>query len=502
VTVLFTTEGRKAVESRGYGSYPGSFRRARYVGSVPLVGNLSYSYAKIYKTQPWVYAAVQKFARAVGQLPLKVYRGEGEAKERIREDGTSAGALVSLLREPYRRCTPTHFKRTWESSMKVYGNFFAVKRDPFAEASSLGLPTGLYPVGWWRVEPIEDPPGTLAYYVIRDDMGKPYPFMPEEVIHDGYWSPDSVVGISPLEPLRRTLAIEDATSRATLASYANGVRPFGALVSTQGRPFTADQAANIRAEMEETYGGVDKAFRLAVLGGGLSFEKMEMGFHEQELIPVRKLAREEVAAAMSIDPTQIGILDRATFSNVTEAHRGFYMDSVGPDLVGIEETLEAQLLRLEPEWADLDLEFDMNEVLKADVGARGTFYAQLIRLGFTPNEIRKLENLPPLAGAWANSGYVARELQPLDEELQGGGRMSVAELAVALQKIYLSVGKVITAQEAREILDREGAELGALPGDLPNVPSGLGGQPSAEEAAEEAVRALVGHWLQAGGTQG
>ena len=56
------------------------------------------------------------------------------------------------------------------------------------------------------------------------------------------------------------------------------------------------------------------------------------------------------------------------------------------------------------------------------------------------NEVRALEDMPPLDSA-AGSGMDAR---------------SIAE---ALQKIYLAVGKVVSADEAREILNRDGAGL-------------------------------------------
>ena len=57
----------------------------------------------------------------------------------------------------------------------------------------------------------------------------------------------------------------------------------------------------------------------------------------------------------------------------------------------------------------------------------------------------------------------------VDEGAQSG--LSARELAEAIQKIYLGVGKVIDATEAREILNREGAGL-SIPGPFPD-----GGQP-------------------------
>jgi hypothetical protein len=93
----------------------------------------------------------------------------------------------------------------------------------------------------------------------------------------------------------------------------------------------------------------------------------------------------------------VGILDRATFSNVTELHKSLYQDVLPPLLVGIEEDFEQQLI---PDWPDLIqsnayLEFNLAEKLK------GTFedQARVMQTAtgapwLTRNEARARMNLP------------------------------------------------------------------------------------------------------------
>ncbi len=71
-------------------------------------------------------------------------------------------------------------------------------------------------------------------------------------------------------------------------------------------------------------------------------------------------------------------------------------------------------------------------------------YAVALDKGFmTVDEVRALENMRPL-----------------------GAREDVRNLVEMVQKIYLGVGTVMTASEAREILNRSGANLqGPGPGD-------------------------------------
>jgi hypothetical protein len=99
----------------------------------------------------------------------------------------------------------------------------------------------------------------------------------------------------------------------------------------------------------------------------------------------------------------------------------------------------------------------MDEVLRGDFEARAESYS--VADWMTIAEKRQLENLPFIEGTdriMINSASV-----PLVED--DGAGLSPQDLAQMLQKIYLAVGTVISADEAREILNRGGANLGTTP---------------------------------------
>jgi HK97 family phage portal protein len=127
-----------------------------------------------------------------------------------------------------------------------------------------------------------------------------------------------------------------------------------------------EEREELRQEIHDTHGGVDQAFRLMLLSGGMDFKGMSQTAVEAELIEQRKLDREEVAAVYDIPPPLIGILDHATYSNVAEMHRMLYVTVLGPPLVMLEETIKAELIDPEPAWEGHFVEFDLSEVLKGD----------------------------------------------------------------------------------------------------------------------------------------
>jgi HK97 family phage portal protein len=65
----------------------------------------------------------------------------------------------------------------------------------------------------------------------------------------------------------------------------------------------------------------------------------------------------------------------------------------------IEQALEKQLLSRSERDAGIRIEFNLEGLLRGDSKARAEFYASGLQNGWrTINEVRELENLPPVTG--------------------------------------------------------------------------------------------------------
>jgi hypothetical protein len=165
-----------------------------------------------------------------------------------------------------------------------------------------------------------------------------------------------------------------------------------------------------------------------VVGGGADVKQLSHTAKEAELIKSRMLNREEVAAVYDIPPPMIGILDKATYSNINEQHRMLYMTVLRPWLTLVEETIEAHLIDGEAAFEGVFLEFDLGEVLKGDAKERAEAFRAFLESGvYTINELRQLENQPPINHPLANQPLIpANNLAPLDAIGQapptGGGK--------------------------------------------------------------------------------
>jgi HK97 family phage portal protein len=389
VTVLQTTGGPVPIARKAspIGAASGRSSRAASAGYIQLlVRGTAATYEGMYRSQVWVWVVVNKLARGVARLPLKVYQldADGESRRRVRE-----GPIARLLASPWPRASAWDWKLFVMQSLAIHGNALLAK----ASREPTGLPLELWPVPWRHVEVIVRGDGSVEGYVFHGTEGR-VGLAPEDVVH--LRTTAGAVGISPLEPLARTLAIEHAAQEWAAATFRNAARPSGAFVTS--RTLARDSIPRLRAELEAIYGGVENAGRFAILDQDLKFSPISQSAVDTALIEHRKLTREEVAAAYDVPPPMIGILDRATFSNIETQHQMLYMDSLGPWLTMIEEGLQAQLLGgiedLRGQW----VEFDLSEVLKADTATRAQAYTRFLQGVYTPDELRRLENLPPVGG--------------------------------------------------------------------------------------------------------
>jgi HK97 family phage portal protein len=400
---LISREGRATWMRRGsvpFSSWAGG-------GAIRLSGEgRSVSYHSIYRAQPWVGISINKLARQISRLPLKVYEIDSQGDHvRVRE-----GSLVERLKNPYPRCSPAQFKQKISFPMLLHGNAVIAKDRPNRGAP----PANLVPLDWRYVSPDFEDGRPVDFWTLERSGNRMF-FAPEEVVHFAWEAGDSDLGISPLEQLGVTLRLEDSAQRYGASSFTNAARPSGALIAPAEANIDPEERQELREELRQTQQGEDNAFNLLFLTGGLDFKAFSHTAVEAALIEQRKLNREEVAAVYDIPPPLIGILDHATYSNVAEMHRMLYMTVLGPWLTLIEETLQAQLIDPEPAWEGLHVEFDLSEVLKGDTKERIDALKTGISTGlYTINEARKIENLPRIDNAVCDEPLIpVNNMQPV-----------------------------------------------------------------------------------------
>jgi phage portal protein BeeE len=171
----------------------------------------------------------------------------------------------------------------------------------------------------------------------------------DTVLHIAWWSPLGPAGCQPAAAARRHAEHRGRRAAPPEAMLANGARPPSAI--TVDKEFLGSRRPSARS-CSPTCARTSRDLRRpreqrppALLPPGLDWKPVGHTAVEAALIDQRKVAREEVCGVYQIPPPMLGILDRATFSNIEVQREMAYTDSLAPPLVLIEQALNAQLVR-------------------------------------------------------------------------------------------------------------------------------------------------------------
>jgi HK97 family phage portal protein len=340
-------------------------------------------YAVMYRTQPAVRTCVDFLARNIAQVALHVFRRISDTdRERL-----AGHQLANWLERPAPGVTRY---RLFESLMQDIGIYFAAYwlkvRRTDGDIGLVRLPPSCMAVDGWLI------PSTFLWTLPTGEVTE---LDPADVVYfHGYNPDDPISPLSPLETLRARLAEEAAAGAYRVDFWNNAARLEGVIERPGAAPrWTADQKMAFREQWTARYAG--SAGQTAVLEDGMTWKSVTANAQESEYLNARKLTREEVAAAYHIPLPMVGILDHATFSNISEQHKQLYQDSLGPPMKWISEEIEQQLLPECRDTADVYTEFNIAEKLKGSFEEQANALQKAVgRPIMTANEGRARLNLP------------------------------------------------------------------------------------------------------------
>ena len=334
-----------------------------------------------------VQACVTLLAESIAQLPLELFR-------RIKDGGRQAAKDHPLYRvlayAPNEWQTPFEYRENSQLKAGTRGNSISlIGRD------GDGTVTGLYPVPTETVQVLKGP-DMLPYY--RIDGQEP---IPQRMVHHvRWWSLNNYVGVSPIMLHANAIGHAQAIQQYAGKSFLNGTALSGVIERPREAAPIKDQGVidRITDKWQQMYGGSSNAKRVAMLQEGMTFKALSMTNVDAELIPALKLTSLDIARIYKVPPHMIGELDKATFSNIEHQAIQFVIYTLLPWIKRHEQAMMRDLL-LPSERDEYYIEFNVSGLLRGDQASRYAAYAVARQWGWlSVNDIRRLENLPPIAG--------------------------------------------------------------------------------------------------------
>ena len=181
--------------------------------------------------------------------------------------------------------------------------------------------------------------------------------------------------------------------------FENGARPSGVL--STDKPLTGDQRQLAEKLLQEKYIGAMNSGRPMLLDNGLTWQQLTLSPEDAQMLDSRRFSVEEICRIFGIPPHMIGHTENSTSwgSGLEQQTLGFVKFSLRRRLKRIEQAAEKQLLTARDRALGVTIEFNLEGLLRGDTASRAAFYQSGLQNGWrTINEVRALENLPPVEG--------------------------------------------------------------------------------------------------------
>jgi HK97 family phage portal protein len=336
---------------------------------------------------PAVWAAVNFLSGTIAGLPLKMYIRTDAGYDEVKS--TSANQLPLILGDAVNDAMSSFAWRKYTFDQVFTGG----RGITYIERNNSGDVVNLYPLDptLLTVRMFE---GRKLYDVrVGSTLTKTYgadeiidiPFMLEH---------DFVTHRGPISTNRDAIGMAIAASAyGSKAFQAGGVPP-----AVMTGPFQSGAAASRASEdVANTMAKLAREGR-PVMALPLGHELKSIGFNpeQMQLLELQRFSIEQIARIYNLPPIFLQDLTHGTFSNTEQQDLHFVKHTIKR---WVEQT-EAELnLKLFGRGSPYFVEFNLDGLMRGDLATRMQAHATAIQNGIrTPNEVRKIENLPALPG--------------------------------------------------------------------------------------------------------
>jgi len=321
-----------------------------------------------------VVACVGLRAGAFAQLPLKSYRDVGGLPQML-------DPQPELMRTPSDVVVPSVWKTQMSISRDLWG---------YALGGVTAWDAALYPR---RVEWID--PSCVAWKILpggRIDWridGQPVDASMLVHIPSRFVLPGNPVGMSPLE---HSGLVELARRAQDFGRdwFRHGAVPSAIIRSDE--VMSTEQADTLLERITSRW----RNRQPAIIGKGLEYEQISVAADESQFLETVRQVAADIAISFNMPPEKIGAAisgQSVTYANREQNQQQYLVDSINPDLVVIQESLDRYSARGQY------VRFNTGAFLRSDLMTRYRSYAIGVQNRFMlPNEARAFEEMEPIEG--------------------------------------------------------------------------------------------------------
>lgn len=330
-----------------------------------------------------VRRAVEAIAEPLGQLPIHVYKRDGDGRQR---DPDHPVAMV--LRDPNGWTSSADFREQLQRDALLHGNGYAyIVREEDKPVELLRLDPASV-----KIE-VDEATGEPSYRFAAGTHEKIY--SSRDVFHIKAPSLDGYCGESIVKQCEKAIRMALVLEEHGIRLFSNGARPSGVIQIP--KPMGEEALTKMKAGWKASHEGSENSGKTAILWDGATFNALTFNSVDAQFLELRRYAVDEIARAFGVPPHLLFEMGRATWGNAEELGASFVTFTLMRWLKAWQGEIRLKLFAPE-ERDEFYAEFLVDDLLKADIAVRASAYSQLISSRvLNPNEARARENLPPYA---------------------------------------------------------------------------------------------------------
>ncbi|MEO2212113.1 phage portal protein [Paenibacillus amylolyticus] len=341
-----------------------------------------------------IFSVITRLANTISALPLKLYHEYAVV--------TDHSAADLLINHPNPNMGGWELLNKLEVSRNETGNGYAIiQRDIRYQ------PTSITPVDSMAVTPVLNIDDGILWYEIQGVRGSYYVHNMEMIHVKHITGATRWQGISPLSVLRNTL------------QYDKAVQEFSLSEMEKKDSFILSYNANVDDEKRKKIVSDFKRFYnenggILFQEPGVTIDEIERKYFSADTLASERITKSRVSNVFNIPVTFLNDTEGQSYASNEQMMIQFVQMKLTPDVRQYEQEFNRKLLTVEERRRGLYFKLNMGSLLRGDTASRTAFYNVMLRsAGMKPDEVRRLEDLPP-EGGMADKLWISGDLYPVD----------------------------------------------------------------------------------------
>lgn len=355
------------------------------------------SHNEVLSTNETVFSVITRLANTLASLPIHYYKKDSQHD--------TDGAINLLRMEANSNSSGFQLINDTEVARNLTGNgYIFIQRDQFT-----GMPMALWALDPDYVTILRNMDDNSIWYRVAED-GFNFTVSSMDIIHVKHIHPlSSLYGISPIDVLRDSLKFQKAVEDFSL----NEMSKKDSFVIEYDRSVDSEKRQaiiNDFVKMIKQNGGA------VVQEKGFKYDRFESRFNPADLASVEGISRIRIANAFDVPLSFVNDNSSKATTNVEHVMTQFVEMTLAPIIRQYESEFNRKLLTPNQRARGYYFKFNVNGLMRGDTAARTQFYQMMIRNGIaTPNELRKLEDMPVAKDKNADKLWFSKDLALLED---------------------------------------------------------------------------------------